>query len=305
MKPISERFLPVFNTAAGDGGGGAAAEAKPAAAGAAAPEGGTGAASPAATPESAAAADWLAKVPEQFRGKDERETIEKQQTALEGYRTRDAERKVPEDAGDYAKFEFDKLPADIRPQLETLVSDPLFASVSAKAKELGVSVNVMQALTAELYGAGAKAGLFADTIDPAKERSELLPVGFEGKPQAEQEAAITARLKSNEDFVNLLVKNSMGEDGKVKAGGLSKTDADNMMFWLGSDASGNRALEFMRAQMSAGNSGPLLGGQGAGGDTRETLRAEIAKPEMQASHPQFSRAKHDALMARYQNLFKG
>ncbi|MGL4490521.1 MAG: hypothetical protein ACRCU5_13875 [Rhizobiaceae bacterium] len=304
MKNLIERYLPNFNTAPGEGGGGAPAVTDPAApAGAAAPEGGPGAASPAA-PAGAAVPDWLAKVPEQFRGKDAEETVTKQLEALEGYRNRDAARKVPEAPEAYAAFDFEKVDASIRPQLESLAKDPLFAEVSKVALERKISTDDLHALTTALYGAGAKSGLFADMIDPVAERAALLPAGYENKPEAEQAAAIDARLKANEDFVNLLVKNSLDDKGNVKAGGLAKADADNLMFWLGSDAAGNRALEFMRSQMQGGNTGPLLGGQSGAGDTREGLRAEMEKPENKPGHPDFSLEKHAALQARYQAMFK-
>ena len=309
MRSLIDRYRPYFNTESGSAAAGAAAapgssDAPAAGAGAAAKPGEGGASPTAAAAAAAPVAPYRPEgLPDNLYGKTDQETIDNLKKVADGYRTRDAERQVPDDPAAYKAFDLEKVAPEIKPHIEALANDPLFDKVAGKAKELGISVPALHALTAELYGSAQAGGIFADMVDPVAERQALIPAGFENKPQAEQDAAIDARVKANEDFVNLLVKNSTGADGKPLPGGLTKEVADNAVFMLGCDAKGNQFLEYVRSLTTAGGAQPFAGGGSGAGDTRETLRAEMAKPEMQPGHPKFSREAYDALDLRYQKLF--
>jgi hypothetical protein len=233
-------------------------------------------------------------------GENDRDTMDKMATALTGYRTRDSERGIPENADAYQTFDLDQVDEAVRPQLEALSSDPLFKAVANVALEERVPVGAMQKIVTTLYSEAAKGGIFEPFLDVAAERQALVPAEAQNLPKADQDRAIDARMQANEDFVKLL--SQPGADGTAQ---IDKEVGEHVMLMLMDSAKGNQFLEFFRAQMTgadkaqplgAGNGG---GGGGGGGDGRDALRAEMAKPEMQPGHPKFDRAAYDALDEKY------
>ncbi|OBQ59577.1 hypothetical protein EFV37_22135 [Mesorhizobium loti] len=303
MKHLLEKYLPVREAEGGGAGGGGAGGATEPAGGA----GGAAAAAPAGGSNDAAAAAAAAAAGQPYRpqglpdtmfGKDDRETMDKMASALDGYRKRDSA--VPDKVEAYNAFEIDKAPEAIRPHLQELAKDPLFGAVAKVAMEEKVPPAVLHKLTSALYAQAAEAGILEAAIDPAKERAALLPESAKSVPKAEQDKAIEARLTENEDFIKLLMK--PGADGKSK---LDPKVGENALLMLMDTAHGNQFLEFVRGQMTGADKAQPFGGSGttpAGQDARASLRAELAAPEMNPQHPKFDRAKWEELNAKYQRV---
>ena len=232
-------------------------------------------------------------LPDTMFGKDDRETIDKMHTALNGYRQRDSA--VPDKIEAYNAFEVDKAPEAIRPFLSQLSTDPVFAAASKVAMEEKLPVATMHKLTTAIYEAGHAAGILEAPLDVKAERAALLPDSAKAMSIADQDAAINARMKANEDFVQLLVT------GKK----VDQDVAEHALLMLMDTAKGNRFLESVQAMATGQDRAQPLngdGGAGRGQNEREQLRAELAKPEMDPQHPKFDRAKHDDLDKRYQQL---
>lgn len=301
MKHLLEKYLPMRENEGGGGGGGAAAAAAggdPAGgaggAAAAADAGGSGDAAAAAA--AAAAGPYKpAGLPDTMYGKDDRETMDKMANALNGYRQRDSA--VPDKIEAYNAFEIDKAPEAIRPQLQALAADPLFGAVAKVAMEEKIPVASLHKLTTALYSQAQEAGILEAVVDPAAERAALLPETAKNLPKAQQDAAIDARLKANEDFVNLMQQH-----------GLPKEVGEHGLLMLMDTAKGNQLIEFFASKMTGADKAQPFPGAGAapaGSGAREALKAQLAAPEMNPQHPKFDRAKHDALDEQYRRLIPG
>ncbi|MBW8639033.1 hypothetical protein K1W69_17690 [Hoeflea sp. WL0058] len=291
MRHLIERYPPAF-APEGEGGapGGDGGQADP---GNSQPESNEAAgASPAGDPPAEPyRPDGL---PETMYGDNDHGTIDKMAEALKGYRDRDAQRQLPETAEAYSQFDLESAPEEIRPMIGELASDPLFGKVSAIALERGVPVGDMQAITLSLYSAAHEAGLFEQHIDPAQERSLLLPDSAATLPKEQQDQAIDQRLQANSDFVDLMVQNA----------GLDKAVGEHAKLMLMDTAAGNRFFEWIAGQVQGTDRAQPQPGQGGntGASRREQLRAELAKPEMQPGHRMFDRAKYDALESEYRTV---
>ena len=300
MRNLLERYLPMRDAAGDGGGGGAGAGGQGANAGA-----GAGAAAAAGDGSNgvAAAAGQPYRpqgLPDTMFGKDDRETMDKMATALAGYRTRDSERAVPDNVDAYAQFDAASAPDFLKGHLPSLAKDPAFAAAAAVAKENGVPVKTMHAMTTALYQAAHEAGILEPPVNTEAERAALLPETHKNSPKAEQDAAIEARLQANEDFIKLLTK--PGADGKSQ---LDPKVGENALLMLMDTAAGNQFLEFVRGMATGdGRAQPLTqgAGAGAGNNEREQLRAELARPEMDPQHPKFDPAAYAALDERYKKL---
>lgn len=302
MRTLLERLQPFRNAEGGGNGGGdpAAAGAQggaqnPAADGSGGGGGGQtgndGGNPPAAgNPSGPYRPDGL---PDTMFGKDDRETIDKLHQALKGYRERDSQRQVPESPDAYRQFKLDEVPEHVRQHLEALSQDPLFDAVTKIAHEEKVPTSTLQKLTAKLYEQAAEMGLLDHVVDVEKERAALLPDTARDLPKAQQDQAIEARLKANEDWIKLQIQH-----------GLPKEVADHGLLMLMDTAAGNKLIEYFRHKMTGGDRDGVLPGEsgGNGKSQREQLRQRLAAPEMQAGHPQFNQAAYDQLMADYQRL---
>jgi hypothetical protein len=286
---------------AGGAGAGAPAAAPPAAAGAAPPAGGT---PPAATPPAGPyRPEGLADT---LFGENDQETIDKLAGALKGYRDRDATKGVPETADAYAKFDPEKLLGDLKldvavaPHLKELVDDPIMKAIGAFGLERKIPAADLQGVVAVAFAEAQKSGIL-DTVDPVKERAALLPEAAKSLPQAQQDAAIEARLQANEDFVKLL--GQPGADGKPQ---LDPKVGEHALLMLMDTAQGNQFIEFFRSQMTGGDRAqPLPGAAGDKGSVasqREALRTRAALPENTFGDPKFNRASWDQLQADYRKL---
>lgn len=326
MKKLLERYG--FQRAPeGEGGSGAAAGGAGAAAGEAAGAaggsggdagGGAGAGGPgaggAASPGEKAAGDGNAGgtpatpyfpegLPEAMRGKSDRETLDKMHSALKGYRDKDAKRDIPADEAGYLNTEgLDgfKVEDAQKPYFDALKDDPAFKSIAKLAKEKGIGRrDFLDLWQAGMKGMG-EAGLLEPAIDAKAERAELVPASAKALPAAEQAKAIDKRMQENFDFLDLMAENRGPKDAAGKA--RLKGDIEYAQLMLGDSAKGHRFFEFLRDQVQAGGGAIGAGGGGAGGDTKEGLRAELAKPEMKPGHPSFDRAKYDDLQERYKKV---
>ncbi|MER2633266.1 MAG: hypothetical protein ABTQ30_05305, partial [Rhizobiaceae bacterium] len=244
-------------------------------------------------------------MPETMFGKDDRETIDKQHAALKGYRDRDASRDIPEAPEGYLSLDGVKnfqLEDGIKPYFDTLKTDPAALAMFAAAKEHGLGREAVLDVWQKGMKAMQEAGLLETPVDAAAERLKLLPDNAKDRPQAEQDAAIEARLTANETFV----KNLMQAGPNGEAPRLDKAVGENALLMLMDTAEGNQFIEFLAAQMTGADRAQPNPGDGSGGNPngrREQLKAQLAAPEMQPQHPKFNRAAHDALDAEYQKLF--
>jgi hypothetical protein len=299
MKTLLERYLPL-REAENEGGGGGGGTPPPA--GTTGGEGDQSAAGGTPPPSEPPAGPYRPQgLPDTMFGESDRDTMDKMATALTGYRTRDSERGIPENADAYQTFDLDQVDEAVRPQLEALSSDPLFKAVANVALEERLPVAAMQKIVTTLYSEAAKAGIFEPFLDVAAERQALIPTEAQNLPKADQDRAIDARMQANEDFVKLL--SQPGADGKPQ---INKEVGEHVMLMLMDSAKGNQFLEFFRAQMTGADKPQPLGGglgSGGGGESRDALRAEMAKPEMQPNHPKFNRAAYDALDDKYKKTF--
>jgi len=302
MKSLLQRYSPVFDTGDPSGGGAPAAGAPPAgdppAAGsqpaAGAPGDGNGAPDPGGQPPAPAGDNYRPDgLPDTMFGTNDRETMDKMAKALNGYRERDAGRQVPDKPDAYLAFDLEQMPESVRGQIGELSKDPLFGKVAETALAEGVPVATLHKLTASLYEAGAEAGMFEDYLDVDKERAALLPESAKALPKAQQDQAIDARMKENEDFVKLMVAN----------GQMPAEAGEHALLMLMDTANGNQFIEWVKGRVDGG-AAPLLGGAPVSGgqDTRDTLKAELAKPEMQPGHHLYDQKAREDLQDRYRKM---
>lgn len=261
---------------------------------------------PAGDPAPAAGPYRPQGLPETMFGDDDKGTIDKMKTALDGYRTRDSERGVPDKPDAYIAIDAKKLVGDMKldaavePYLAELAKDPLMKAAADIALAEKIPVGAMQKLVGTLFAEAHKAGILEPLVDPAKERAALLPDSAKSLPKDKQDAAIEARLKANEDFVKVLTK--PGADGKAL---LDPKVGENALLMLMDTAQGNQFLEFFREQMTgAGKAAVLAGGvsAGAAAGTREALRERAALPVNTVGHREFKEASWKQLQEDYKKL---
>ncbi|BCH63003.1 hypothetical protein RvVAT039_02190 [Agrobacterium vitis] len=236
-------------------------------------------------------------LPDHMLGANDQQTIDNMKKALDGYRTRDADAKIPDDPKAYSEFS-GEVPETIKVHLETLKGDPLFERMSAKALEHKMSVPAYQAMVQDFLSVSAEMGLLEPPIDTAAEKAALVPEYAKHLPEAQQTVAREKRMNENFAYVDQMV--AMGKE----KGGLSKEAGDFAKAMLGDSARGHEFIEFLRAQGSGGHKGPAMGLPGAGGgnDARAELSRRSALPENTPGSPKFDKASHDALQADYQRL---
>jgi len=240
-------------------------------------------------------------------GKDDRETIDKVHNALKGYRDRDATRVVPATAEAYGAIDADKLLTDlkldaaVKPHLVGLANDPIMTAVGKYALEHKIPAAEVQGIVAVAYAEAQKAGVLEPPVDVAAERTALLPEAAKSLPKAEQDAAIDARLKQNEDFIKLFAQ--PGADGKPQ---MPPEVVDHALLMLMDTAKGNQFIEFMASKMTGGDRNQPFtpgGSRPAGALTAESLRARRALPENTVGDPKFSQASYAALDEDYKKLY--
>jgi hypothetical protein len=310
MKSMIDRYLNQFPRNAEAGGAGGAGDGSAAASpGSSAPgeAGAAGAAPPAgssAAPEAGSAGDGGGQSAEPYfpegladnlKGKDDRETIDRISQALKGYRERDAGKDLPDKPEGYLTAEgLDektfKLDDRFKPHFDAFQNDPGMKAAAEVARKHGIARPAFLEAVQASMAALSEAGVLEPMVDFKAERQKLLPESAKALPQAEQDKAIDQRMNDNYAFVDLMVTNR----------GLPKEAAEYAQLMLGDKAEGHQFLEWMRNSMQAGGTGPGAHGQGgSGGDTADSLRAEMAKPELTPGHPSFDKAKHAEFEARY------
>lgn len=304
MKFLIDRRL--FNS---DGGGAAASAASDAGGGAASAADAAAGDAAAATPAAAGAPAGGDPAPagdlykpeglaDNFVGKDNKETIDRLKAAVDGYRNRDAQNQVPDKADAYGQFSAD-LPETIKPHVETLASDPLFARVSAKAHELRLSVPAYQALVTEFVSVSQEMGMMEPIVDERAERAELVPDTAKHLTEAEQKAAVEKRMNENFAFMDAL--GARGADN----GGLAQADVEFAKAMLGDSAKGHRVLEFLRSSVSGGKGGgpAMQVGVTTHPDAKQDLARRNALPANTVGHKDFDRASYDQLQADYKKVY--
>jgi len=241
---------------------------------------------------------WPDDFPENLRGQDANETLNKVNKALAGYRERDSKRDIPADAKDYLSLEGLKdfeISDDLKPHFEQLGEDPVFQPIAEKAKEFGIERPAFLKLWQTGMEALSQAGMLEPPVDAKAERELLLPEEAKGLAPAEQDRAIDKRMEENLAFVDLMVQNR----------GLPKEAGEYAQLMLSDRAHGHRFLEWMRSQFAENKAGPGALGSGGGGMNREQLKARMADLEKKRGTPEFNQAEYDALDADYRKLFSG
>ncbi|WP_281932191.1 hypothetical protein [Roseibium album] len=225
-------------------------------------------------------------------GESNEGTIDNLKKALDGYRERDGE--IPEESSAYAEFQEDAIPETLRPHIKELSSDPLFAKVTEKAKELRVPRGAFQSLTTELYTAAADAGLLEAPIDVEAERQALTPEHAQGLPEAEQKIARDKRMNANFGWLDLLA-------GDEKSS-VSKEIAEHVKTELGDSAFGHQFIEAMRSKIG-GTGGPGGNGNGADNDTAGELTRRAGLPENTPGNSKFSQESYDKMIEDYKKHY--
>lgn len=276
--------------AAGGGGAGDAGGDGDAGAGGSGPDGGEGGPPSPYFPEG---------LPDTMRGDDERATMDNMAKALKGFRDRDASREVPKEAAGYLSLEGvdpEKftLSDDVKPHFEALAKDPGAAAALKVFQEAGVDRGVVRSAIGGMFEALKDGGMLEPFLDTEAERQALLPDSAKGLSKQDQDQAIDRRMQENEDFVKLMTEN----------GGLPPEAGEYAQLMLMDSAKGHAFFEWMRGKIQGGESdGPGGHGNGGAGDTRESLRADLAALEKKRGSPDFKQADYDALEARYKKQF--
>lgn len=259
----------------------------------AAGDGSPGAAVSPPSPAAAPADYWPDGLDAKLKGTDAKTTLDNLAGALKGYRERDAARDVFEDPKQYANLEGLKgveIDPKNKPYFELLSQDPAFGAMADVAAKRGIARSDMFAVYQAGLNAMAEAGILEAPIDAKAERALLLPENAKSLPEEQQNRAIEARMTANFDFLKLAQANM----------GLPKDVSDYAEAMLGDGAKGHQFIEWMKSRMQAGGIGPGAHGQGKGGDTKESLKAEMKALDQNA--PDY-RQRHDGLMVRYKKLF--
>jgi hypothetical protein len=296
--------LTIFRNA--EGGAGGAPAVAPAAAAPVAPaagqpspqppaagDGSPGAAVTSPSPAAAPADYWPDGLDAKLKGTDAKTTLDNLAGALKGYRERDASRDVFEDPKQYASLEGLKgveIDPKNKPYFELLSSDPAFGAMADVAARRGIARSDMFAVYQAGLNAMAEAGILEAPIDAKAERALLLPENAKGLAEEQQNRAIEARMTANFDFLKLAQANM----------GLQKDVSDYAEAMLGDGAKGHQFIEWMKSRMQAGGIGPGAHGEGKGGDTKESLRAEMAA--LKPNAPDYAK-KHAELDERYKRLY--
>lgn len=257
--------------------------------------GGSGAAAPPSGPY------FPEGLPDNLKGANEKDTLDRVAKALKGYRERDAGRDVPDQPEKYLSLEgvdekVFKPDATFTGHLKMMAEDPGMKAGLAILQKAGVDRGVVLNALQSTLGALSEAGMLEPMIDEKAERAALLPEAAKNLPPAEQDKAIDKRMQENQDFVALMSENR----------GLDKDVGEYAQLMLSDSAKGHKFLEWMRGQIQGGGEGPGAHGGGQGrGDTSESLRAEQAKPELTAGHPSFDAAKYADFEVRYKKFHSG
>lgn len=301
MNNLIERYLHVLPREAegGAGGGGADGGASGGGASGAGGEGGgdggaggSGAGAPLPGPY------FPEGLPDNLKGVNEKDTLDKVSKALKGYRERDAGRDVPDQPEKYLSLDgvdekVFKPDATFSGHLTMMSQDPGMKAGLAILQKAGVDRGVVLNALQSTLGALSEAGMLEPMIDEKAERAALLPESAKNLAPAEQDKAIDLRMQQNQDFVALMTENR----------GLDKDVGEYAQLMLSDSAKGHRFLEWMRGQIQGGDQGPgAHGGGGGGGDTAESLRAEQKKPELTAGNPAFDKAKYADFEVRYKRF---
>lgn len=113
-------------------------------------------------------------VPDNLFGQNDRETIDRMAKALNGYRQKDSDRGVGENAEAYSAFPED-LPEELKPHLTALSEDTTFQRLADKAIAEGVPVAAFQKLTTEFFAIAQEMGVLEPVLDVKAEQDALTP----------------------------------------------------------------------------------------------------------------------------------
>ena len=237
-------------------------------------------------------------LPDHMLGKSDSETIDNMKKALDGYRARDAEQKIPEDPKAYAEFA-GEIPEAIKPHIEKLTGDPLYDRVASTAAKLKLSVPQYQGLVMEMMSASAEMGILEPPINEAAEKAALVPESARHLPETEQRAAREKRMTENFAYIDQMV--TLGRD----KGGLSQEAGDYAKAMLGDTARGHEFIEFLRNQGGGGHKGPAMDLNGSAGspDPKAEISRRAALPENTWGDIKFDQKSYDQLQADRRKVY--
>lgn len=304
MRTLLERYVPNYAPEEGAGAGGGGADA--AAGGDAAAAAAAAAAAQSTVDQPAAGAPYRPEgLPDTMFGKDDRETIDKMKSSIDGYRQRDSGRGVPEAVDAYQALDLAAVPDDLKGFMGAVAKDPQFAEVSQIAFKHKVPVAALQEMTQAYFKAGIASGMMENPVDMAKELADLTPESAKALAPAEQAAAREARMNKNSDWLDLAVKNGLDAGGQPVAGGLSKEVAEHAKMMLMDTAKGHRFVEWAMSKITGMDSAQPLGGAGGAvnaENARAGMREQMTKNDANPNAPGYAE-RAAALIGEYKKMF--
>lgn len=203
--------------------------------------------------------DWAKDIPAQFRGKDERETIQRLLGSQKEIRDFLARNGGP--VRDIKEYDFK--PNDrTAPWLGTEGDIELANKALSVFQKHGLGKVQGPAVLNDLMEMMIDLEVMDPPVDPSKERAQLLPEEARLFPKSEQDNLVTRRIEKAHAMVKLLI-----------ADGLPEADAMPLIGAL-STAGGVRLVEFLAQKM--GSTNPITGTSMAAPMSREDLKKAIA-----------------------------
>lgn len=224
--------------------------------------------------------DWAKDIPAQFRGKDERETIQRLMGSQKEIRDFLARNGGP--VKDIKEFEF-KPNERTAPFLGAEGDIELANKALSVFQKHGLGKVQGPAVLNDLMEMMIDLEVMDAPVDPAKERAQLLPEEARLFPKSEQDSLVTRRIEKAHAMVKLLI-----------ADGLPEGDAMPLISAL-STAGGVRLVEFLAQKM--GSTNPMTGTSMAAPMSREDLRKAMAETPLDDYEGQ------ERLQAQYRKLF--
>lgn len=213
-------------------------------------------------------------VPEHMLGATDKETMDRMNAALKGFRDDLAKRgTVPKDVAEYS-FDWS---AELKPYTADIENDVLFKGVKEDALEAGLTVDQAGKFLNKAMTRMVTMGLLENPVDLETAKAEMAPPEARGLPPAERDTAIQRRVAANMAFVDGLARD-----------GLPAPAVEALKAELAGFAPLNALFEHLRQP----GVGPALNGNPAPAVSESDLRARTADPRNT-----FGNAKYDPVFA--------
>jgi hypothetical protein len=268
-------------TGAGASGAGAGAGSGAAAAGAAAGSGAAAGTGAAAAGGQSGQGDGSPSpyrpdgLPDHLFGKSDKETIDKLNATVTGFRTKQSEAGVvPEKPDAYTIDASDKL----KPYITNFDKDPVFAKAREIAHKAGMTDKTFKSFLGPLLENLVDGGLVAAPIDANAMLRSLAPAALANATDAEKQTAGARRVQDNIAWADGAKANqALPED---IASFLAASAADN--------PAANKLIEWLRG--SNGEQIPAMGGGGNSGMNEAQMTARVNDDRNNPSSPKYDKA---------------